>query len=140
MIFGIKEKSIILTHKMFLILLAIATNIPVLLMTGFVVQGHFCYRGCVSIFWDSSHFIDLDCERQESRVDEAPIGSGNDPTWIQTQVSHIHNMSKHMIYPSGHASDLFVAVYFLNITLVKASRNKIGCHFNLWDFSSISVL
>ncbi len=31
MIFGMKEKSIIL---------AIATNIPVLLMTGFVVQGH----------------------------------------------------------------------------------------------------
>ncbi len=36
MIFGIKEKSIILTHSM----LAIATNIHVLLMTGFVVQGH----------------------------------------------------------------------------------------------------
>ncbi len=35
MIFGIKEKSII-------VLLAIATNIPVLLMTGFVVQGHIC--------------------------------------------------------------------------------------------------
>ncbi len=37
MIFGIKEKSIILTYN---VLLAIATNIPVLLMTGFVVQGH----------------------------------------------------------------------------------------------------
>ncbi len=36
MIFGIKEKLIILTY----VLLAIATNIPVLLMTGFVVQGH----------------------------------------------------------------------------------------------------
>ncbi len=36
MIFGIKEKSIILTHTM----LAIATNIPVLLKTGFVLQGH----------------------------------------------------------------------------------------------------
>ncbi len=36
MIFGIKVKSIILTH----VLLAIATNIPMLLMTGFVVQGH----------------------------------------------------------------------------------------------------
>ncbi len=37
MIFGIKEKSTILTHT---ILLAIATNIPVLLMTAFVLQGH----------------------------------------------------------------------------------------------------
>jgi len=38
MIFGIKEKSIIL--KTYNLLLAIATNIPVQLMTGFVVQGH----------------------------------------------------------------------------------------------------
>ncbi len=35
MIFGIKEKSIILTHM----LLAIAANIPVRLMTVFVIQG-----------------------------------------------------------------------------------------------------
>ncbi len=38
MIFGIKEKS-----KKFYpynVILAIATNIPVLLMTGFVLQGH----------------------------------------------------------------------------------------------------
>ncbi len=33
--FVIKEKSIILTHTM-----AIATNIAVLLMTAFVLQGH----------------------------------------------------------------------------------------------------
>ncbi len=37
MIFGIKEKTIILTYN---VLLAIASDIPVLLMTGFVVQGH----------------------------------------------------------------------------------------------------
>ncbi len=37
MIFGIKEKWIILTHN---VLLPIATNIPVLLMTAFVLQGH----------------------------------------------------------------------------------------------------
>ncbi len=36
MILGIKEKSIILTQC----ILAIATNIPVLLMTAFVLQGH----------------------------------------------------------------------------------------------------
>ncbi len=39
MIFGIKEKSIILIN---FVLLAIATNIPVRLKTGFVVQGHIC--------------------------------------------------------------------------------------------------
>ncbi len=39
MIFGIKEKSIILTC----VLLAIATNIHVLLMAGFVAQGHTYY-------------------------------------------------------------------------------------------------
>ncbi len=38
MIFGIKEKCIILTP--YNVLLAIATNIPVLLMTAFVLQGH----------------------------------------------------------------------------------------------------
>ncbi len=37
MIFGLKEKSIILTHD---VLLAIASSIPVLLKTGVVVQGH----------------------------------------------------------------------------------------------------
>ncbi len=38
MIFGIKEKSIILIYTMN-VLLAIATNIPVRLKTDFVVQG-----------------------------------------------------------------------------------------------------
>ncbi len=38
MIFGIKEKWIILDNPN--VFLAIATNIPVLLMTGFVIQGH----------------------------------------------------------------------------------------------------
>ncbi len=38
MIFGIKEQSIILTHTMYCWLFA--TNIPGLLMTGLVVQGH----------------------------------------------------------------------------------------------------
>ncbi len=37
MIFSIKEKFIILTHTVYCWL--IATNIPVLLMTGIVVQG-----------------------------------------------------------------------------------------------------
>jgi len=120
----------ILYIKISIYLLAIATNIPVLLMTGFVVQGHFCYRGCVSIFGILAILL-IWPVRDRKRVDEAPIGSGNDPTWIQTQVSHVHNMSKHMLYPSGHASDLFVAVYFLNITLAKASRNKISCNFIL---------
>ncbi len=41
MIFGIKEKSIILTPTMY-VLLAIATNTPMLLMTRFIVQGHIC--------------------------------------------------------------------------------------------------
>ncbi len=42
MMFGIKEKSIILTQQ-YNVLLAIATNIPVLLMTAFVLQGHTYY-------------------------------------------------------------------------------------------------
>ncbi len=42
MISVIKEKLIILTHIN--VLLAIATNIPELLMTAFVLQGHICYR------------------------------------------------------------------------------------------------
>ncbi len=38
MIFGIKEKCIIFDS--YNVLLSIATNIPVLLMTAFVLQGH----------------------------------------------------------------------------------------------------
>jgi len=40
MIFAIKEKSIILAIQSYSVLLAIATNIPMQLKTGFVVQGH----------------------------------------------------------------------------------------------------
>ncbi len=40
MIFGIKEK--IYNFDPYNVFLAIATNIPVLLMTGFVLQGHIC--------------------------------------------------------------------------------------------------
>ncbi len=41
MMFGIKEQLIILSHTMYCLSgEAIATNILVLLMTGFVVQGH----------------------------------------------------------------------------------------------------
>ncbi len=40
MIFGIKEKSNFDPHNVFL---AIATNIPQLLKTGFVVQGYKLY-------------------------------------------------------------------------------------------------
>ncbi len=43
MIFGIKEKSIILT-KVYNVFLAIATNIHQWLETGFVVQGHICVK------------------------------------------------------------------------------------------------
>ncbi len=47
--FGIKEKSIILTHAY--VLLAI-THIPVRLKTGFVIQGHICIKKLwkISIF------------------------------------------------------------------------------------------
>ncbi len=41
MILCIKEKCIILTHN---VLLAIATNIPVMLMAAFVLQGHITLR------------------------------------------------------------------------------------------------
>ncbi len=52
MIIGIKEKSIILTHTIYC-LLAIATNVPVLLKTGIVVQGHifrFFFFKCMYIY------------------------------------------------------------------------------------------
>ncbi len=49
MILGIKEKSIILTHTVYL--LAIATNIPQQLRTGFVIQGHILELG-----WNLVHF------------------------------------------------------------------------------------
>jgi len=39
MIFGIKEKSLILTHTVS-VLLAIATDSPVQLVTGLVIQSH----------------------------------------------------------------------------------------------------
>ncbi len=47
MIFGLKENN---NFDPYNVLLAIATNIPVLLMTAFVVQGHiynnnyYCYK------------------------------------------------------------------------------------------------
>ncbi len=52
MIFGIKENSIILyCTKNYNVLLAIATNIPMRLMTGFVVQGHIYHiLGSGSVF------------------------------------------------------------------------------------------
>ncbi len=46
MIFGIKEID---NFDPCNVLLAIATNIPVLLKTGFVVQGHIC----ISIHWEA---------------------------------------------------------------------------------------
>ncbi len=48
MIFGIKEKSIILTYTIYV--LAIATNIPQRLKTGFVVQGHILCKQKL-LFW-----------------------------------------------------------------------------------------
>ncbi len=55
MIFGIKVKSIILYN----VLLAIATNIPVRLMTGFVVQGHI-YKPSYSFhLQDNNNNIDV---------------------------------------------------------------------------------
>ncbi len=47
MIFSIKEKYIILTHTVYF--LPFATNIPVQLKTGFVVQGHICLMA--SFLW-----------------------------------------------------------------------------------------
>ncbi len=47
MIFGIKEKSVILTYNVFL---AIATNIPQRLNTAFVLQGHIYYCICTDLY------------------------------------------------------------------------------------------
>ncbi len=59
MIFGIKEKWIILTHTMYF--LAIAINILQHLKTGFVVQGHICHSS-KPIF----HIQSLVCQSGES--------------------------------------------------------------------------
>ncbi len=53
MIFGIKEKLIILTHAMYF--LAIATNIPQRLKTGFLLQGHIYSRS------DGTHSLVSKC-------------------------------------------------------------------------------
>ncbi len=50
MIFGIKGK--IYNFDPYNVFLAIATNIPVWLKTGFVVQGHVCVCVCVCVTLD----------------------------------------------------------------------------------------
>ncbi len=67
MIFCIKEKSIILPQCYFF--LAIATNIPVLRETGFVVQGHnVLFR--LQCFWGMCVFLPQNVGDEEKKDDK----------------------------------------------------------------------
>ncbi len=70
MIFGIKEKSIILTHTVS-VLLSTATNITVRLMTGFVVQSHVLFN-----FYDIfSFYLHISAGNQLPYITEQGLNS-----------------------------------------------------------------
>ncbi len=100
-IFGIKEKSIILTqwsmYFCYNVFLAIATNIPQWLKTGFVVQGHISHWHLYAFLQNASHSRPQ-CVKQIPRpmMHLSNTAEPRSPYWQQTALDSRTNYISHI--------------------------------------------